>query len=626
MSSSAPKAKITQNSRLSKSTSWSSGTHLLVTSSSHFSRSAFSSKPQQPTSTQTVSVKSFETQLKQIPSQSHGVPHTKTISLQTRNLEKRFERFDETITSNLRETQSEEFQDFAAEIKDNINNALMPYAVKTFLEANSVICQIKACVQGDSNNTGKKKNRLKIKPSTYPSQSSGVTSTITISYTTQTPAVTLKGSDVIVMIIKRDYNSSLGDKKGKKFQDFATEVQEKVNNALKNLKGFHSLLIKKIIQANSVIYQLKIFVQRDSNIKGKIKTMFSINLTGVLTETFGTTQTSSHATALTTLSPPSITKVDSVNSLTISTQTNPTKSQSVEVSLSSISEVGSQTSGTLTTSQSSPISLFLSFVASHATQTLSQASTFTSVSLSSYIDSDSVNPLAFSTQTTATKSQSIGVSLSSISAVGLPTSGTLTTSQSSLVSPSLSSAASHTTQTLSQASTYTSVSPSSFTDVDPVSSFAFSTPTSATQSQSIGVSLSSILQLRSPTSDALTTSQSSLVSPSLSSTASHTTQTLSQANTFTSVSLSSFIDADSVSSFAFSIPTTATQSQSYAVSLSSILELGSPTSGALPTSQLSPVSPFLRSAAADTMQTSWQATTTGPFETLDPWKRVLCSA
>ena len=352
------KAKITQNSRLSKRTSRSSGTHLLVTSSSHFSRSPFSSKQQQPTSTQTVSVKSFETQLKPIPNQSHGVPHTKTISLQTRNLQKSFKRFDETITSNLREKQSEEFQDFAAEIKDNINNALMPYVVKTFLEANSVVCQIKAFVQGDSNNTGKKKNRLKIKPSTNPSQFSGVTSTITISSTTQTPAVTLKGSHVIIMMIKRDYNSSLGDREGVKFQDFAREVQKKVNNALKNLKGLHSLLVKKIIQANSVIYQLKIFVQRDSNIKGKMKTMFSINLTGVLTETFGTTQTSSHTTALTPLSPPSITKVDSVNSLTISTQTNPTKSQSVGVSLSSISEVGSQTSGTLTTSQSSPISPF----------------------------------------------------------------------------------------------------------------------------------------------------------------------------------------------------------------------------------------------------------------------------
>ena len=153
------KAKITQNSRLSKSTSWSSGTHLLVTSSSHFSRSAFSSKPQQPTSTQTVSVKSFETQVKPIPSQSHGVPHTKTISLQTRSLEKSFKRFDKTITSNLREKQSEEFQDFAAEVKDNINNALMPYVVKTFLEANSVICQIKACVQGDSNIQHRKKEK-----------------------------------------------------------------------------------------------------------------------------------------------------------------------------------------------------------------------------------------------------------------------------------------------------------------------------------------------------------------------------------------------------------------------------------------------------------------------------------
>ena len=247
------KEKITQNSRLSASTSWSSSTHWPVTfSMSVVSRTAFSSKLQQPTSTQKVSVKSFETQLKPIPSQSHGVPHTKPISLRTRNLEKSFKRFDETITSNLREKQSEKFQDFAAEIKDNINNALMPYIVKvkTFLEANSVICQIKAFVQGDSNNTGKKKNPLKIKPSTNPSQSSGVRSTITISYTTQTPAVTLKGSDVIIMIIK----SSLGDKEGKKFQDFVTEVQEKVNNALKNLRGFHWLLVEKIIQANSVIY------------------------------------------------------------------------------------------------------------------------------------------------------------------------------------------------------------------------------------------------------------------------------------------------------------------------------------------------------------------------------------
>ena len=522
-------------------------------------------------------------------------------------------RFGETITSNPREKESKEFQDFAAEIQDNINNALTTY--KTFLETNSVICQIKAFVQGDSNNTGKMKNRLKKKPSPSRSQSSGVTPTTTISSTTQKPAVSLKGSDVIIMIIKRDYNSSLEDREGVKFQDFAREVQEKVNNALKSLKGFHSLLVKKIIQANSVIYQVKIFVQRESNIKGKMVTMFSKNLTGVLTETFGTTQTSSHATALTTLSLPSITKVDSVNSLTISTQTNPTKSQSVGVSLSSISEVGSQTSGTLATSQSSPINAFLRFVASHTTQTLSQASTFKSVSLSSYIDADSVSLLSFLTGPTATQSQSIGVSLSSISAVGSPTSSTLTTSQSSPISPFLSFVASHTTQTLSQASTFTSVSLSSYIDADSVSPLAFLTQTTATQSQSIGVSLSSISAVGSPTSSTLTTSQSSPVSPLLSPAASHTTQTISQASTFTSVSPSYLTDVDPVSSFAFSTPTSATQSQSYAVSLSSILELRSPTSGALTTSQLSPVSPSLRSAAADTMQTSWQATTIGLHET-----------
>ena len=304
-----------------------------------------------------------------------------------------------------------------------------------------------------------------------------------------------------------------------------------------------------------------------------------------------------------------------MNSLTISTQTNPTKSQSVGVSLPSISEVGSQTSGTLATSQSSPISAFLSFVASHTTQTLSQASTFTSVSLSSYIDVDSVSPLTFLTQTTATQSQSIGVSLSSILELRSPTSGALTTSQSSPVSPSLSSAASYTMQTSSQASTFTSISLSSFIDVDSVSPLTFLTQTTATQSQSIGVSLSSILELRSPTTGTLTTSQSSPVSPLLSPAASHTTQTILQASTVTSVSPSYVTDVDPVSSFAFSTPTSATQSQSYAVSLSSILELRSPTSGALTTSQLSPVSPSLRSAAANTMQTSWQATTTGPYET-----------
>ena len=177
--------------------------------------------------------------------------------------------------------------------------------------------------------------------------------------------------------------------------------------------------------------------------------------------------------------------------------------------------------------------------------------------------------------------------------------------------------ASHTTQTLSQASTFTSVSLSSYIDSDSVNPLAFLTQTTATKSQSIGVSLSSISAVGLPTSGTLTTSQSSPVSPSLSSAASHTTQTLSQTSTCTSVSPSSFTDVDPVSSFAVSTPTSATQSrsQSIGVSLSSILELRSPTSGALPTSQLSPVSPILRSAAADTMQTSWQATTTGPFET-----------
>ena len=328
-----------------------------------------------------------------------------------------------------------------------------------------------------------------------------------------------------------------------------------------------------------------------------------------------TTQSLSQVSTFTSVSLSSYIDADSVSPLAFLTQTTATQSQSTGVSLSSILELRSPTSGALTTSQSSPVSPSLSSAASYTMQTSSQASTFTSISLSSFIDADSVSLLSFLTGPTATQSQSIGVSLSPISAVGLPTSSTLTTSQSSPISPFLSFVASHTTQSLSQASTFTSVSLSSYIDAGSVSPLAFLTQTTATQSQSTGVSLSSILELRSPTTGTLTTSQSSPVSPLLSPAASHTTQTILQASTFTSVSPSYVTDVDPVSSFAFSTPTSTTQSQSYAVSLSSILELRSPTSGALTTSQLSPVSPSLRSAAANTMQTSSQATTTGPYET-----------
>ena len=108
-----------------------------------------------------------------------------------------------------------------------------------------------------------------------PSQSSGVTSTTTISPTTRKSEVSLKRFNVTMTITNRDYNSSLGDKESQKFQNLAEEVQDNVKNALNDSKGFISSEVEKFLEANSVTCKLKILVREDSDIT---KEMIKVSL------------------------------------------------------------------------------------------------------------------------------------------------------------------------------------------------------------------------------------------------------------------------------------------------------------------------------------------------------------
>ena len=131
---------------------------------------------------------------------------------------------------------------------------------------------------------------VKTEPEPSPSQSIGVTPTTTISLTTKKPEVGLKTFNVTMTITNRDYNTRLADKESEEFQNLATEVQVNVNNALKDQKVICSSEVDKFLEANSVICQLKILVQKDSDITKEIikvsleKSKGSLNLTDVTVE------------------------------------------------------------------------------------------------------------------------------------------------------------------------------------------------------------------------------------------------------------------------------------------------------------------------------------------------------
>ena len=139
---------------------------MYVTSSSLFSTTAPISKSPQPTSVSTTSATSFKTQTEPSTSQSSEITPTTTISPTTQKPEVSLKRFNVTMTitnrdynSSLGDKESQKFQNLAAEVRDNVKNALndskgfISSEVEKFLEANSVICQLKILDLEDSDIT-----------------------------------------------------------------------------------------------------------------------------------------------------------------------------------------------------------------------------------------------------------------------------------------------------------------------------------------------------------------------------------------------------------------------------------------------------------------------------------------
>ena len=165
-SETSSKAKTSQILRLSTRESRFFRMDMYVTSSSLFSTTAPISKSPQPTSVPTTSATSFKTQTEPSPSQSSGVTPTTTISPTTPKPEVSLKRFNVTMTitnrdynSSLGDKESQEFQNLAEEVQDNVKNALndskgfISSEVEKFLEANSVICQLKILDLEDSDIT-----------------------------------------------------------------------------------------------------------------------------------------------------------------------------------------------------------------------------------------------------------------------------------------------------------------------------------------------------------------------------------------------------------------------------------------------------------------------------------------
>jgi len=76
----------------------------------------------------------------------------------------------------------------------------------------------------------------------------------------------MKTFEMRMTITNRDYNVSLEDKESQPFKLFANEVENNVNNALKDLEGFVYSRVEKFAEANSVSCQVTVFVLKTSKI------------------------------------------------------------------------------------------------------------------------------------------------------------------------------------------------------------------------------------------------------------------------------------------------------------------------------------------------------------------------
>lgn len=79
----------------------------------------------------------------------------------------------------------------------------------------------------------------------------------TITIITPKPDI-LKTFVVTMTITNRDYNNTLGSKESEEFKRFANYVQEKVDNALRELYGFVNSTVERFSETNSVLCQLSV--------------------------------------------------------------------------------------------------------------------------------------------------------------------------------------------------------------------------------------------------------------------------------------------------------------------------------------------------------------------------------
>ena len=102
-------------------------------------------------------------------------------------------------------------------------------------------------------------------PTPSGSHSTSVTSSAIVAPTTPNPEA-MKTFEMRMTITNRDYNVSLRDKESQPFKLFAIEVENNVNNALKDLEGFVYSRVEKFAEANSVSCQVTVFVLKTSKI------------------------------------------------------------------------------------------------------------------------------------------------------------------------------------------------------------------------------------------------------------------------------------------------------------------------------------------------------------------------
>ena len=269
---------------------------MYVTSSSLLSRTAPISMSPQPTSASTTSVTSVKTEPEPSPSQSIGVTPTTTISLTTKNPEVGLKTFNVTMTitnrdynSRLADKESKEFQNLATEVQVNVNNALKGIyssEVDKFLEANSVICQLKILVLKDSNITKeiikvsleKSKGSLNLTDVTVEDTEMPTTKALTDKKTPTKPTaktMTKKPTkdDVVFQVTAKipneNYTDELGNVSSERFKKLSKDIADFLTNIFdSNLPGFLGVEVVRF-QRGSIICTFNIRTKEESTVSEK---------------------------------------------------------------------------------------------------------------------------------------------------------------------------------------------------------------------------------------------------------------------------------------------------------------------------------------------------------------------